>query len=180
MRTMILLGCILALEPALGQPPSGVHNGQPVPVRIDPGQGDTSPNALSLRRLDLDLRQPSGFQHVYQISSIDAFGARQNTFMRVDGAVSAVFPRSVYVPVAGTLLPDIPPGTIFYIGGLPKFGQEPRPIPGSTFLDLSVDNTPSGAPELPPPPVVRVSSMFTDEGYRHRRLEALMSQAIEP
>jgi hypothetical protein len=147
------------------------------PVRVDPGHGDTSPNAISLKRMDLDLRQPSGFQHVYQISSIDAFGAKQTTFMRMDGAVTAVFPRSVYLPTAAGLLPDIPPGTVFHIGPLPEPPRAGTYV-SSTFLDLSVKSE-QEVLTMPAPAIVGVGSLISDEAYRHRRIEALMAFAME-
>jgi hypothetical protein len=175
-RTWFLLASLISLEPVLGQTGMGGQmQGQPVPVRIDPGHGDTSINAISLRKLDLDLRQPAGFQHVYQISTIDAFGAKQSTFMRIDGAVAAVFPRSVYLPAAGVLMPDIPPGTVFHIGGVPNTTPPDR-RQASTFLDLSAA---AGPDPVDAPPVVSMGSMFTDERYRQRRLDALMTYALE-
>lgn len=147
------------------------------PVQIDPGHGDTSPNAVSLKRLDVDLRVPTAFGDVYKISTIDAFGAEQRTFIRMDGAITAEFPRSVYLPSLTGLAPDVPPGTVFYIGGRIEPPKPPTYI-SYTFLDHSV-----GAQTEPEPvlaaPVVGVGSLITDESYRHRRIEALMALAFE-
>jgi len=163
----VLVG-VLAI-PALAQ------DGQP--QQIDPGYGDASPGAISLRRLDLDLRMPTAFQDVYKISTIDAFGVSRNTFMRTDGAVTAIFPRSVYLPSPMGSVPDVPPGTVFHIGPLPQ-ASGPVRFASSTFLDFSVNSAPLPEPVLARP-VVGVGSLITDELYRQRRIEALLTFALQ-
>ena len=152
---------------------SSVCSGQP-PAKVDPGTSDVSPNAASLRRMEVDLRRPTGFDGVYQLSKVDAFGRGQNMFMRIDGGVTAIFPRSVYVPTAAGLVPQIPPGTVFQIGPLPQPAAASGHI-SQNHMDTRL-RVPEGTDE---PPVIRdvpVSrSLISNEVYRRRRLESLLT-----
>ncbi len=146
------------------------------PQKIDAGTSDVSPNAVSLRNLGIDLRQPTGFEGVYQLSKVDAFGRGQAMFMRIDGGITAIFTRSVYVPTEFGMVPQIPPGTIFHIGKLPT-PEASRGHIAPTFLNTQIsDRLPSPPDE---PPVIRdqpaLRSMISNEIYRRRRVEALVT-----
>ncbi|MBX3375771.1 MAG: hypothetical protein KF678_02055 [Phycisphaeraceae bacterium] len=144
---------------------------QPVPV--EPGKEDVNPHALTMRRIELDLRKPVDFDNLYQISKADAFGRGQRLFMRIDGGVTAVFPRSVYSGAVSGGVPEIPPGTVFWIGVPPVEVETLPPMPGDTFLHLSVAND----PPVQPTSTVTVNSIVTDEAYRQRRVAALLERA---
>lgn len=144
---------------------------QPVPV--EPGKEDADPHALTMRRIELDLRKPVDFENLYQVSKVDAFGRGQPMFMRIDGGITAVFPRSVYRDTASGGAPVIPPGTVFWIGAPPVEVDTLPPIPGDTFLHLSVAND----PPVQPTSTVTVNSIVTDEAYRRRRVAALLERA---
>ncbi|HZW10372.1 MAG TPA: hypothetical protein VFF69_10755 [Phycisphaerales bacterium] len=77
---------------------------------IEEGFDDVSPQAESNRLQPVDTRIPLDFTRVYEI--IDAPGL----LARRSGAVTAVFPRSIYNADASA---PIPPGTVFYVGDLP-------------------------------------------------------------
>jgi hypothetical protein len=78
---------------------------------IDASVEDINPLSASLRQIHSDLLQPSGFQHVYRVPGHD------DLLMRVSGGVYAVFPESDYATNRdGRTVPQIPAGTIFYIG----------------------------------------------------------------
>lgn len=150
------------------------------PSRVQAGKEDASPLAITLQRMDVDLRVPTGFDGVYQISRADAFGRGQAMFMRVDGAVNAVFPRSVYSPSPMGTVIEVPPGTVFWIGPVPT-APAPllRPV-SDTFMDLSDSllMTEEGTDfAVARPGVSRVNSLISDESYRRRRIEVLMNRA---
>lgn len=160
---------LLAAMTCLAQPP----------VKTDPGYADTSPNAVSLRHLEVDQRLPTGFEGVYQFSKVDAFGHGQNLFMRIDGAITAVFPRSVYVPAREGMIPEVPPDTIFHIGVMPtSVPTAPgRASNATVFLNRSFA-TPSPGSEAEQPviremPIAR--SLISNEIYRRHRLATLLT-----
>jgi hypothetical protein len=82
--------------------------------RIEDGTSDVSPLDASTRIVPLDLRQSNDFTSIFEIK-----GGGESKFVRFAGGLAAVFPRSVYLPTRDGVLPDIPPDTTFYIGGLP-------------------------------------------------------------
>lgn len=89
---------------------------------VDPRHDDVGPLALSLRDLQPDLRQPTGFEKVYRIGQRSPNG--DDRFARVSGALAAVFNRSEYTRVqrrngGSAIRVDVPAGTIYYIGGIP-------------------------------------------------------------
>src|SRR5436309_7301200 len=85
---------------ALTSSPALAQITPPPPNRVEPGVGDRGPGSVSLRQAPLDLRSPAGFEGVYQIDRTNPFaspGERTTPFfMRQDGGVMAVFPRSTY------------------------------------------------------------------------------------
>lgn len=86
--------------------------------RVEEIWGDAGPLNESLRQLPLDMRRPSGFEHLYRVPG------SQNLLTRMDGSLAAVFPRSVYSSSASGVVPVIPPGTVFYVGGLPDTSRD--------------------------------------------------------
>ncbi|MCA9299717.1 MAG: hypothetical protein KDA28_11655 [Phycisphaerales bacterium] len=78
--------------------------------RIDPGIEDVGVERDGRLFLETDLRLPSSFDTIYRTPESWGVG---DQFFRRDGAVTAVFPRSVY---DGALTPGVPAGTIFHIG----------------------------------------------------------------
>jgi hypothetical protein len=145
---------------------------------------------VSTRQLGVDLRRPTGFGSVFEVQRTDPFSApgerTQPFFMRSDGAVTAVFPRSVYMPSAGKgLLPHIPPNTVFYIGKLPSAFNEakPRGAPAPNWLDTSVEAMEKARADAlakrrqdPTPPAPQ-RTIFNDEGYRQRLVTTLLERA---
>ena len=87
--------------------------------RVEEVWGDAGPLNTSLRALDVDMRQPSNFEHVYRVPG------SHNLLSRLDGGLAAVFPRSIYAATrGGGVMPVIPPGTVFYVGGMPSAPSE--------------------------------------------------------
>ncbi|MBC7770924.1 MAG: hypothetical protein H7210_00380 [Pyrinomonadaceae bacterium] len=121
--------------PSLSQP-AGQFNRPVGPLRptfkrIEQGVSDTGPFRVGVRDPGVDLLVPTGFRDVFEIqpggpAPQAGQGYRgtpniQRQFARVNGAVVAVFPRSIYTPTDdGGVIVEIPPGTIFYVGGIPK------------------------------------------------------------
>lgn len=77
------------------------------------------------RALSPGLRQPSGFDRVYEVE-IDG----KKYFARQNGSTVAVFPRSAYSRVDGRTTTLVPAGTTFYLGGLP---DNARPVSPEEF-----------------------------------------------
>ena len=170
-------------HPPLNQP-SGV--GPVTFTRIDQTVADVDPLRVSFRYLSTDLRQPTGFRDVYRIEGNQRplsryglpTGAGNDLLARFDGAVTAVFPQSVYVPTREGVVPLIPPGTVFFIGGVPSdfFAQAPESPPPPTHVNLRVDQrgdapapAPSGGPSSgttptpAPAPAAAPAQRRTDE-----------------
>lgn len=95
---------------------------------VDPGRQDTGPMAESLRLLPFDLRHPTGFDQVYRVPG------QEGMFMRMDGGLTAIFPKGVYSQTPFGDLPEVPPGTVFHIGTPPG---TPWSAPG---LGLDLDD----------------------------------------
>lgn len=81
---------------------------------VEQGVSDMGPLSGPGRVLSPGLRQPSGFDRVYEVE-IDG----KKYFARQNGATVAVFPRSNYTTFRGVVMPTVPAGTTFYLGGLP-------------------------------------------------------------
>ncbi len=78
--------------------------------RVEAGVADVDPLTAGLRQLQLDLRMPTGFEDVYRVPG------RDDLFMRVDGGLYAIFPRSRYDQGRLGPIPVVPDNTIFHIG----------------------------------------------------------------
>lgn len=98
----------------------------PFTTPVDEGIADVSPLAVGRHRLDIDLNASRRFDQVFALPP--GFGPDSNVpmFARSEGAVTAVFPMSVYQPIRDRrgrqigVGAAIPPGAIFYIGELPQ------------------------------------------------------------
>lgn len=203
----------VAAQPEPTYTPSAPPSSQPLPPwqpgrKIEPGSEDAAP--LKIQRLEprIDLRVPTGFDGVYQINKADIFGRPQipgapgdSLYMRMDGGLMAVFPRSVYRETSrGGLVPQIPPGTVFYLGGLPSGlvgagkvqdsqGKAGPTAPMRTPPDAASPTDPDAVPfALSGIGVPQDSARFLrpgtitiwkDETYRRRRLDTLLSRLAE-
>lgn len=104
---------------ALAAPPAGgaAHRTtvQTSPLRpelevVEQGVEDRGGIEKSFRVLPLDMRVPTGFQQVYRVPG------RDDLLMRGNGALFAVFPRSVYMRTAFGAIPVAPADVHFSIG----------------------------------------------------------------
>jgi hypothetical protein len=155
------------IQTATGRPlnqASGVQG--PSFTRLEQTVGDVDPLGISLRQLSTDLRQPTGFRDVFRINGsamqarrygFSATGGGTDLLARMDGAVTAVFPQSVYVATRGGAMPLVPPGTIFFIGALPvdPFADDQELPPSRDRIDSRIDTRaatvhPERARETPP------------------------------
>lgn len=174
---------ILLARPGFAQSP---------PEAIEPNVGDTGPLSLSLRKLSVDLKRPSNFERLFQVPGDG------DSYMRSNGALHAVFPRSVYgrfrTRRGRTTRAVVPDGTVFYIGDPPTHERPERPP-----AEVEQRNSPIGhkvsegpislAVPVPAEGYVKLhptrrrvmpslpSTICTDETYRTSRLHALMRQA---
>lgn len=167
---------------------------QPVPQ----GTVDANPLAAPANVQPLDLRLPLGFDRVFRVMEPGRSMLNQR-YARSSGAITAVFPRSQYAPTRDGVIPEIPAGTIFYIGGLPDdlFSSPPPAIRrGPTYVDRSVRAVPSAAESAASPAETparsgdRVArreiverpapvSIMTDEGFRQARVCELIDRAAK-
>jgi len=142
---------------------------------------DADPLAASLRLRFTDPRLPVGFQQVYR--------GPDDLLMRVDGAVVALFPRSVYALGRRGVVPLVPPGTVFHIGASPeqlleRDAAQPRSSPsllqGRLPPRLASEQTTAAQP--PRSTTLRAGlrvTVWSDERYRRRRLRSLLLEALQ-
>jgi hypothetical protein len=163
---------------------------QPELKRVDPAVGDIGPLGVSIRDMGVDLRVPTGFQDVYRIKGRDPRDLRSESglFVRIDGGIYAVFGRSVYTQTPQGLSVDVPPGTVFYLGGLPtSITGEPVVPLSANYADTSASTRIPDAPPPPPAPPAgaprRPSTapvppgIFTSEPLRARVVRDLLAAA---
>ncbi|MCG3123664.1 MAG: hypothetical protein GIKADHBN_02085 [Phycisphaerales bacterium] len=137
----VTLAALLAAACVLAAPSARAQQAQPTLKRVEQGREDAGPLARSIRVAPTDLRLPIGFDQVYRLENT-ARNSQGDLYARRSGGITAVFPRSQYsVSASGSLLAEIPPGTTFYIGGLPESLTRPekarvRQLP-ETYIDRS-------------------------------------------
>ena len=148
-------------SPARGTPQSARHTTvQTSPLRpklelLDQGIEDRGGIEKSFRLMPLDLRVPSGFQQVYRVPGSD------DLVMRGNGALFAVFPRSLYRRTVIGALPVAPadlhysigmPGGFTFPGGFLR-DDVPAPDPRiSTRIDTRVRRLPGESTADPSAP----------------------------
>lgn len=187
-------------SPRLAQPPVRINTEPTTPQRVEQMVGDVGPLGTSLRELSTDLRVPTSFDAVYRlprgVAGIGGIGG-QPQLARVNGAVIAVFPRSVYDWTDNGPRADVPPGTVYYIGSMPRAIaaiHAPGPTHVSLAADMSADRvaatgvsttaeqgrtqTPSAAPTLlAAADRSRVLCVFTDEEFCAARVKQILEKA---
>lgn len=109
---------------------------------IDPGTADLGPLGIPSRQIELSLRQDRDFSILYQGFAADG----SSWFARRDAGITAVFPRSAYVPGANGDIVLIPPDTKFIIGELASgyadtlgLSKPPAAIIGDPSQGLRID-----------------------------------------
>lgn len=193
-----------ATVPALAQTMPSAQGGTPAGLTpVDQGLADVGPLGLSLRRLQLDFRRPTGFDRVFQFSGPVAGAAQtpasSNTgsLARVSGALTAVFPRSTYVTSReGQTFAAIPAGTRFLIGDPGRTlatetpapaSPSPAPTAANTAMNSSatarVDRVADRSATAAAPPSGTADrkrstpSIVDDDGLRVRRVKSLLADA---
>ncbi|MBX3357062.1 MAG: hypothetical protein KF745_01410 [Phycisphaeraceae bacterium] len=186
-----------AITPVQPGNPAVSQSNNPQIQRVEQGVADVGPLSLSTRSLGVDLRRPFGFDSVYAVNG-DRNGG---SFARISGGLFAVFPRSVYRPTKDGIMTEVPPGTVFYIGGLPSmspFGSA-RPVvaPGpdtrvptdatlaqTTLADMrapsSVPVAAASTADKPQPAETersRTLCVLTDSQYCDDRVQHLLARA---
>ena len=186
-RFCVVIGLLLGTAAAQGQNPHPQDL-----VRVEENVGDVTVLSTSLRNLESGLQGPTRFKDVYLVPG------RDGEFMRVDGALHAVFPQSIYLQTRQGIKPGVPPGTVYYIGAPPAeqpFGPGRAAVPGDPARVIGwipPETRLYDPPPLPPEepagltnPVVRarlkametIPQLVADQTYRRRRLHQLMQQA---
>jgi hypothetical protein len=167
---------------------------------VEQAVGDVSPLSFSLRSLQTSLQLPGAFDGVFRVPGNDGGPDR---YMRIDGAIAAIFPQSIYATTRMGELPLVPAGTVFHIG-LPdrNLVQRERPqLRGVESMDPvpAVDRTPmveylsdQSLNESAPTPAKTSarqqlahhtaagaeSNSAIDEADRYARLRALLRKAV--
>lgn len=187
---------LVSVMGAIGMAPAPLR--EPPLEPVQQGTVDANPLAAPASVQPLDLRLPLGFDRVYRVVEPGRSMLNQR-YARSSGAITAVFPRSQYTPTRDGVVPEIPAGTIFYIGGLPDdFFSSPPPAirRGPTYIDRAVRAVPSNAEpaNVPREGVSRSAdrttrrelierpaplSIMTDEGYRQAKIGELIEQAAK-
>lgn len=147
---------------------------QEQPVRpIDQGYEDTDALRTSIRVEPIDLRRPAGFGQVYRVPG------DPTAFSRTDGAVTAVFDRGAYVRTPQGVMPDIPAGTVFYIGGLPQHLREQETqqalLPNQIDRRVPADWKPEALVERNE--TLPRGHVLIDDAFRKRRVRILLRAA---
>lgn len=170
----VLLGSAPSASAAAASMQPAPRSTGPGPV-VDPGVGDR-PMGAGGRLLPTDLRQPVGFQQVFALP--------EGGFARQDGAITAVFPRSVYVNTRFGQRPVVPPGTVFRIGsGVPEWALGAQPAEAAEpALRIATASALGGDPRdrgltSTPAPAFAAGTMFEDEFYRRVRVADLVFRA---
>ncbi|MGD9689952.1 MAG: hypothetical protein AB7V47_09450 [Phycisphaerales bacterium] len=146
---------------------------RPIFTRAEAGEADINPLFVTARDLGTDLRRPDGFSDLYRISP-DALSPYAGRFARISGGggLVAVFPRGRYTETSKGLLVEIPPDTVYVVGGLPASGFEAPDRP-STRLQARLNQSASqGEPRTGEPlPAARDRSrpLPTEELDRRQR-----------
>lgn len=154
--------------------------------RVDPGVGDMGGGGVGRVDIRRELRRSNDFGSVYEYRGSERPGSGRNGFyFRIAGGVTAVFPRSSYRMTLNGPVAEIPPGTVFYLGGLPpELLAEEKPVPARSFnyLDLSAAAGQNAGVDQPAAAGGGNGgggwTMF-DEPYRRRRVAALLRHAAD-
>lgn len=205
---------------------SPAHAGRAVLIPVTPNTQDASSASTSLTSEPIDLRAPMRFERVFAIGrepgnlrggTLLSFGgsrvaaasvpldtSRTQWFARVDGAILALFPRSVYSETSQGTLAEVPAGTIFAIGRPPAhfLGEEAAPMRQASLSDVlesrpiaapmgqraqgarpvvarsaedAASKVPSAMDAVPPLP----TNLFRNEEYRAKRVRGLLLQAAK-
>ena len=85
---------------------------------VDAGTEDVSLLGESLRLVPIDMRVSDSFSSIFRLDGIDGW---EDQFARREGALTAVFPQSVYYPTQSGVEIAIPAGTVFLIGAPPEW-----------------------------------------------------------
>ncbi len=97
---------------------------------------DRGPLSTSLRWVQYGLREPYGFQQLYQLP------IGEQNYVRRNAGLWAVFPRSLYITTREGVSSSVPAGTVYYIGGpdevIPRIkdNQDPYVEVGRMAADL--------------------------------------------
>lgn len=113
--------------------PAAAGPGRPPLEMLEPGIDDIGPARISLRFMPYEMRLPTGFERVYRVPGSD------DLLMRGNGALFAVFPRSVYLRTPRGAAAVAPPGTVFHIG-------MPGPTPVDTLRERVSDQRARASP----------------------------------
>ncbi len=163
--------------------------------RADAGIEDVDPLLMGRVNLQVDLHTPYDFDGVYKLPGVNGGPER---YVRFSGGLAAVFERSDYIGSNENLSALAPPGTVFYLGGVPMDAPEASvdgPLPGAavrlnadTRVDHQVDServtSRSGRVDLRVPNdrqavAPTLGRITQDPTYRSARIRELLRAAAQ-
>ncbi len=175
------------------------------PRLVDQGFEDAGPLTTSLKLTPVDLRQPTGFDRVYEVKiPVGPYGqgGTKSVYVRSSGGLNAVFPQSVYTPTPYGVVAELPPGTVFHIGDLdlgvtpgitsshspsdapPRLGTAAAPRPGRQALaapglrvDRSAFTQPSAVQSTMSREPTPLDTIFEGEAVRRDRVSTHLRRA---
>ncbi|MEM0984355.1 MAG: hypothetical protein AAGI17_10440 [Planctomycetota bacterium] len=135
---------------------------------IEQGVGDIGPLSESQRVIPRPLNIAGNFDQAFEIDTQTG----DRFIIRRSGAITALFPDSVYIPTPFGSLPAIPAGTVFVIG-------EPDPIFARQLglLDPQADDDPEAEPSFVRSPLF--IDMRAGPASEYAQLPALHPDPIE-
>jgi hypothetical protein len=150
----VTIACSIILAAAMLQDapkaPAAAGPLRPALEAVEQGTEDRGGLDATLRVQRIDLRLPTGFGDVYRVPG------SSEKLMRGNGALFAIFGRSLYARPSGGALPITPAGTIYSIGmpggwnfpgGELRTGAPSTEIQGAARrVDLRVKPTPADEP----------------------------------
>ena len=143
------------------------------PQRVLQGVEDVSPLRKIEDDLYRDLRTPVGWDAVYRVPIKDSQGNVKWMYARRSGAISAIFPLSVYNVTKQGVEIAVPPGATFHVGPIESLS--------SAGDDSAADSSSSGGPPSPiaPPAPAKAPPLcvIEHEPYRQARMRHLLTQA---
>lgn len=187
------LTCLIALARLLA---AGSVSAQSIPLTpVDENVADVSPLRTSLIHLEPDHGWATGFERVYQSPLYP------DKFIRIDGAVWAMFPKSEYFETEDGALPVIPASAEFFIGPPPASLLQPPDsgaggaspnyvslLAPSRYLGADVPGVSGPAPSRTvssrsvarqEPATPTYMTVWSSSEYRSRRIGAILHQARE-
>ncbi len=142
--------------------------------RVLPGVEDVSPLRKIEDDLYRDLRTPVGWDAVYRVPVKDAQGNVKWMYARRSGALTALFPLSVYNVSRDGVEIAVPPGTVFHLGPIDSALRDGSATGEATPPSSGTQASSTTATPAKPLPMC----VMEHEPYRQARMRQLLTEAV--